>query len=180
MENERNSIDDELMPHDPGKIPTFLKVLCILTFVGAGFGIISGLSGLVGSAAQEEGLRMMQNMPNDLPDDFGVFQGMMEGILDFDIEEMIKWTFYMNIANLIGAAMCLTGALIMWKLKKSGYFIYVIGCIIPTVIGFIGMRHMFSGGFFGKFAQMGVVFTALFSVAFIIMYGVNLKHMRSR
>lgn len=34
-----------------GSRPTFLTVLCILTFIGSGLGVIGGLMGLIGSSA---------------------------------------------------------------------------------------------------------------------------------
>jgi hypothetical protein len=52
----------------------------------------------------------------------------------------------------------------MWKLKKTGFYVYtgaqLAGIIAPIVMG-------------SSFGTMG----AIFSVLFIVLYGMNLKHM---
>lgn len=62
--------------------------------------------------------------------------------------------------------LALAGVIMMWKLKKTGFYLYtgaqLLGIIIPVVIA--GMASM---SWFGL----------IISVAFIVMYGLNLKHM---
>jgi hypothetical protein len=58
----------------------------------------------------------------------------------------------------------------MRSLKKTGYYIYVAGCII----GIVGPLAIVGGGIMGGMILLGSVF----SILFIILYGVNLKHMR--
>lgn len=160
--------DDLIDLHDEGmpqKRPTFLTVICILTFIGSGLGLLGAIVGIFSSDMNEETFRMASSTLSDTP--FG----------GFNFEEMIRWQKIMNLSNLGGAALCLTGALLMWKLKKIGYFIYVPGALIPSIIGFIGIQKMMSGMMAG-FGMIGVVAGAVFSVAFIIMYGANLKHMK--
>ena len=149
-----------------GRIPVFLKVLCILTFVGSGLGILGAFVGLLMRRMTETNFRVMQSLGDDA-----------FGLLGVDLEQMIKWQTYMNIANLIGAAMCLTGALLMWRLKKTGFYVYVPGALIPLIVSAIGMQYIMSG-FMSGFGMMGVVLSGMVSAAFIIMYGVNYKHLR--
>jgi len=59
----------------------------------------------------------------------------------------------------------------MWKLKKTGFYIYVIGEIAPVILPFV----LFGG--FGVLGTMALVMGLIFPIAFIIMYALNLKHM---
>lgn len=150
----------------PKGIPVFLKVLCILTFVGSGIGVLGALIGLATSGLANDGFRMMEHMDNGIFGDFG-----------FNIEQMIKWQKYMNFANLGGSLLCLTGALLMWRLKKTGYFLYVPGVLIPLVVSAIGMQYIMTG-FMASMGIIGVFISGLIAAAFIVMYGLNFKHLK--
>ncbi len=113
--------------------PTFLTVLCILSYIGCGLAILGGL---------------------------------------------ISITKISGIVNLLAALICLYGVIQMWKLKKIGFYFYLVGEILPIIvtIATIGFATMFSfaGGIFAIIAGgLGLVF----AIAFIVMYALNLKHM---
>jgi hypothetical protein len=76
----------------------------------------------------------------------------------------------LNTISVIVALLCLVGAFQMRKLKKTGYYIYIVACLI----GIIGPLAIIGGGIMGGFILLGSVF----SIFFIILYGVNLKHLR--
>ena len=60
-----------------GKRPVFLTVLCILTFVGAGFSIISGLFGMLAMGAMENMTSSFADMDADIASEMGMdFQNM--------------------------------------------------------------------------------------------------------
>ncbi|MBL7952749.1 MAG: hypothetical protein JNM62_13640 [Flavobacteriales bacterium] len=65
----------------------------------------------------------------------------------------------------------LAGVLLMWRLRRIGFWVYltssIAGLAIPIWLLGAGVATMFAMGIGG-----------LFSVAFIILYAVNLKHMR--
>jgi hypothetical protein len=52
----------------------------------------------------------------------------------------------------------------MWKLQKVGYFLYVGASVVSMIMGII-----YSG-----FGVMAVIFPILF----IVLYGLNLKHLK--
>lgn len=148
--------------------PVFLTVLCILTFVGSGFGLLAALFGMLFSGMNQTSMRIMERSMENNPfaDSFG-----------FNYEEMVRWTTYSNWANLIGSALCLTGALMMWKLKKIGFFLYIPGWIIPVVISAFAMKYMMTG-MLASFGAVGVVINIIFAGGFIVMYGLNYKHLK--
>jgi FtsH-binding integral membrane protein len=67
---------------------------------------------------------------------------------------------------LVLALASLYGAIMMWKLKKMGFYLYsganVIALFIPMIMAS------------GKFPIFGLIITALF----IFLYGLNLKHLK--
>jgi hypothetical protein len=83
-----------------------------------------------------------------------------------------------GIINLLAALICLYGVLQMWKLKKMGFYLYLIGEITPMIVGIatLGFAGIFSfgGGFFAIIAGLMMIFPVLF----IILYGLNFKHLQ--
>lgn len=161
-----NDIIDTNQINTSNKLPTFLKVLCILTFIGSGLGILSALINFTTSDLTEESLNLSNKVLQGSP-----FDGAI------NIEEMINWQKYINLSNLIGSLLCLGGALLMWNLKKVGYYLYIPGWIIPITVSAIGMKYMISGSLAG-FGYISVVLNVIFAAAFITMYGLNFKHLK--
>ncbi|MDH4473635.1 MAG: hypothetical protein QE487_13580 [Fluviicola sp.] len=163
---------DQTYEQGPAKRPMFLKVLCILTFVSCGLSFISSIYGLLTVKQSEEAMKMVMNIQqnNDMPE---IVSSMQEGL-----SKIMEWTttsYYLALGNVV---ICLAGALLMWRLKKPGYFIYIFGQILP----FISLVGMYSAvqdiPILGFSMIIGGIFSAIFAIAFIIMYGLNVKHMR--
>lgn len=141
--------------------PTFLTVLCILSFIGVGFAVISQLIALfatkAGSAlmdAATESLEGYQDIPG----------------MDL-VESTVDHASTLAIIGIVAALVVLWGVIWMWNLKKTGYYIYIVGELTPVIVSFILVGFgSFLGGFF---AMIGLIFPVLF----IILYGLNVKHM---
>lgn len=145
--------------------PTFLSVLCILAFIGNGLGIIQGLF-----------LWMMSGFYAKLFS--GLTKSLGTGKEEMrTVEKVLNGLSWWAISIVIGSLICLAAAIIMWKLKKSGYFLYILGQIIPL----LGVLFFFIGTFKGA-ASGGVVIlvllSAIFPIAFIVMFGLNQKHLK--
>jgi hypothetical protein len=142
------------------KRPAFLTVLCILSFIAAGISIV-GLA--IGAAAK--GVVESAGGTTDLGD-LGNLQGM-EGMGEAQVA-LDQASAAFSWPSMIGAILLtiigLVGVIKMWKLQKQGYYIYtgaaVVGLILPVVLG---------AGF--------SVFSLIITAAFVVMYGLNLKHM---
>ncbi len=172
MEENKEILDiNEVNPEQ--KRPAFITVLCILTFVGAGLGLLTGLWSLFTIGQVQDTFDTLDRLG-------GFGESSLGGMDDF-----YRWTKISVYLNLLGNAMCLTGALMMWNLKKIGYFIYIPGQLIPLIGSFMVISSMTGfmgaagpgGGMFASMGMIGFFIGALFPAAFIIMYGVNLKHM---
>ena len=126
---------NEVQAVQENKRPVFLTVLCILTFVGSGLALLFALIGLVAAGAIESFAASIPGMP-DLGD-VGIFT------------QIIRILLY---------AGSLFGAIMMLKLKKLGFYLYVVANVVLLVM---------------SFGIMGLVITA----GFIVMYGLNFKAM---
>jgi hypothetical protein len=84
----------------------------------------------------------------------------------------------MGKIDLLAALVCLFGVILMWKLKKNGFYLYVIGEITPFIGGVatVGLTGLFSfaGGFMSIIAGLMMIFPILF----IILYTLNFKYLK--
>lgn len=152
---------------DGNRIPAFLKVLCILTFVGAGFGILGGFYAVFANDWTIKTLEMSQDNPFSIGIDYSAY-----------IEKLRAWGVVAGLLNVLGNGLSLLGALMMWKLRKTGYYIYVVGHIIPLVALYALLGGGPGMGAWQGFQVLTQAMGIIFPIAFIIMYGVNLKHMK--
>ncbi|MFT6280174.1 MAG: hypothetical protein ACJA0U_000291 [Salibacteraceae bacterium] len=166
MDMDKDILDDE--EGTIKKRSQFLNVLCILTFVGSGLGVLGAIWGLVPSTV-ETGLQSMRELQET--------QNQIFDIGDFNEVEYVKWSFYSNIAGIATSLICLTGALLMFRLKRNGYFVYIAGWIAQIVITSMAMPHLLTGDLAGA-GVISIVFNILIMIAFFVMYGLNLKHMK--
>ncbi len=154
--------------------PTFLMVLCILTFLGSGYAIFSGITGYL-TADATAGLTQaaMQDAQDQIAssDDAGskMAEKMLSGISDVLKPENLKKN---AMFTAIAAIFTLAGAILMFQLKKAGFWLYVVGTIISIVAPFVifGAGNLFS---------LGMAFiTALIGILFVILYALNLKYLK--
>jgi len=102
--------------------PTFLSVLCILTFIGSGLGLLFGIIGIVAAGAIESFASYMQ------------VPGLGGNIV-------------VQIISIVLVAASLYGAIQMWKLKKLGFYIYAAANVILLVMSFGIMSLIFTALF---------------------------------
>jgi hypothetical protein len=158
------------------KRPTFLTVLCILSFIGVGFQIISGFitigSGAMTSAVTQVGQSYSESMSN--LEGLENVEGMDQAIAGLNeaveaANKMAQYATTLGIVNILAALVCLLGVIWMWKLQKKGFYVYVIGEIVPPILTLL----LVGFGFGGIMATLGFIFP----IIFIILYALNLKHM---
>jgi hypothetical protein len=134
------------------KRPVFLTVLCILSFIAAGFAIIGyiGVITVMGAASAAMGaLEGMEGMEG------------MEAITSAGPSAGMTWAYI--IVGFLTTIVALMGVIKMWKLKKQGFMLYAGASVVSMIMGIV-----YSGFNIG-----GVIVT----VAFIVMYYLNVKHL---
>jgi hypothetical protein len=148
--------------------PTLLTVICILSFIWAGFAIIGSGLGYVGmkmmaSGAVEE--MVAQSGDANAMAQIEEAQAKMEesGLDAGQLANLMLVVMALSVVVLIGVIM-------MWKLKRTGFFVYtgaqVVSALSPVLMG--GKMDM---------SAMGMGSLGL-TVLFIVLYGMNLKHMK--
>lgn len=138
-----------------GARPVFLTVLCILSFIAAGFavfGYITVITLMGAASALTSGMEAMEGM-----------EGMegMSALTTATPSAGMTWAYV--IVGFVTTIVALIGVLKMWKLKKQGFMIYAGASIVSLI-----MSIVYSG-----FGVVGAVIT----IGFIVMYYLNVKHM---
>src|SRR5579863_8927812 len=161
------SKDDNWLGEQANQLPATLNVLTWLTLIWNGLGFLLAFWGF--SRAQATYDTTVQNQANleSAPEWARRFAGphpveTARAMLDNRLPVLI--------IGLIGTFLCFFGALQMRKLKKMGFSLYILGDIVPFAIGiFVG---------FDVFALFGYMFITVVAVLFIILYAVQLRHLK--
>jgi len=154
------------------KRSTFLTVICVLTFIGSGLGLWDAVmdylsadfAGQVASQALEE-VQDKLDQEKDVPGFMGSLLGSVrEGMNPANLR---KLGMVEGIAN----ALTLAGALLMWRLRRSGFWLYTGGIVVLVA----GQLVIFGNGLIGL-AAAGII--GFFGILFIVAYALNLRQMR--
>lgn len=132
---------------EAGKRPVFLTVLCILSFIAAGFGILAYVGAITAMGAASAISSSIEGMEG-VGESVGPSMGM-------------TWAYI--IIGFLTTIIGLIGVIKMWKLKKQGFMLYAGSSVVSMIMGIV---HT---GF-----SIGAV---IIPIAFIVMYYLNVKHM---
>jgi hypothetical protein len=154
--------------------PTFLTVLCILTFIASAWGIFNAYTSYssadiapgVGQEAMDKVKDQMDEASSDEASS-AIVDKMMNSVSGALQPENIKKN---GIATGISSLLTLLGAILMWGLNRKGYFVYVAGVLVSIIAPMV----IYGGGIMGMATAGWSVFTG---VLFSILYFLNLKHM---
>lgn len=152
--------------------PTFLTVLCFLTFMSS----VSGLwtqserlwnPGIVADKTRETFETVRENLEGQATTaDTETMDRMFEAVIRQTTSETITTG---AIILLIFESMCLYAAYLMWNLQKKGFYLYLGG----IAVAFLAPLFLI-GGWLGVINAIAGIFLSVFMM---IMYAFNLKHM---
>lgn len=157
------------------KRPTFLTVLCIITFIVSGFSFFGSVEDMFSSnsTSQEEWdemtlqfEEMSENMDSDMQDMMASIMESMAGMMETQESSHI----ILVVIGILATLLSLLGAFWMFKLKKIGFYTY----IVSKIVGVLGPLAIFGFSVFSLLMYAGGFFAA---VVFIILYGTNAKHL---
>jgi hypothetical protein len=175
------TMSDEIYSEPEQALPTqrstFLTVLCVLTFLGSAFGIFQGITAFVSAdkmvtemnkniTEQEKATKEIEQKKNDPGSKFAL--KMIDSVKGLTAEKLKQSSIASSLANVL----TLLGALLMWRLNRKGFYLYVAGIIATVAAPFI----IFGSG--NIMAIFGSAIPAFFGVIFIAMYAFNLKDMK--
>ncbi len=147
-------------------LPTGINVLTILTIVGSAIAIISSVWQYFRA---EKGYNDLVKAQSNMEEAPAFVKKMMGPEMVEMARKSMEFKLPILLLGLVGAALCLYGALEMRKLKKQGYILWVVGEFLPV----IAMALIVGTGVFAGFALFGLVIP----VIFLILYSVNKKHL---
>ena len=153
--------------------PTFLTVLCIISFVGLGMKILNSFSGMIFglfTSRFEPFIRdnINQNINyNDIPEQIRFFVADSFNIAYKAMERATP----MSLVTLVLAVVAIFGVIMMWKLRKTGFYLYAGSKIFILMVPFLFLGLNF-------FTLIAVSAASFFAILFIILYAVNMVHMK--
>ncbi|HUZ60546.1 MAG TPA: hypothetical protein VMU83_17375 [Hanamia sp.] len=162
---------------EPEKRPSFLTWLCILTFIGSGWSILSCIWSYTTShkvaATFSENARLRTDSSlhkntagvviREKPNPFeGKMKASFSEILN---ENNIRKS---AIGGFIAALLTLSGALMMWWLYRKGFYLYILGVAFGIIVPFYVYGNDFLAIGISSFANF-------FGLVFIALYALNLK-----
>lgn len=155
--------------------PGFLTVLCVLSFISTGMGLVSGfVTTLMGPSSDEQMLEAKVEMTKTISDvkELGVswLVDLLEKIQA--MSEQINENFYLaSIMSLLVVIFGFYAVLKMYRGFKLGFHLYIGYCLLSIV----SLYFYVSAESIPSFI---VIFNLLFSGLFIFLYSRNLHWMR--
>ena len=137
------------------------QVLCILSFVACGLFILIYSIGAMAMGISEETIsgvwdKVLESQPQ------------LESVnpVDFfhEVGKLCLYNLLTNIASLVGV-------ILMWRLNKIGFFIYIIA---ELATNFMGLDMNVEGA---DKSSLSMIFSIAVDLVFIVMYALNLKYM---
>lgn len=152
------------------KLPSGLNVLTILTFIGSAFDLLSTCWTFLFA---KTGIDKMEEMINSgKVDQLPVFLRKMYTPEAMEMaRKAYENRFPIFLIGIVAVSLCVYGAIQMRKLKMQGYFLYVIGELLPfvPVLLFIGA---------GSLSNLKGILTISFAALFILLYTLQRKHLK--
>ncbi len=162
-----NTAADTLFPddHEVPKLTQTLNVLTILTFIGCAIGILfSAATPWLLDFSNRMIVKSMDS-PDLTPEKIAELRKAKESI------ELTQHNIVPLIAiGVAGIILCFIGALMMRKLKKDGYWLYVAGQLVPLIGGIVIMGT-------AQYSTPSSFFVPLVIIVFIVLYTLQRKYL---
>lgn len=154
-----------------GGVPTFLMVLIVLTSINVVFNLYQAIKDLFVSAESTASIEAefysaidqsgmeMQDMP----------EWLMQGMMEF-IEKLSANAVTIRVVDVIYYALLGVAAFLMYRLKMTGFYLY----LVVNILGVLVTPVLYGFNFIG--IGMAVLY-AIVAVVFIAMYSANRKHL---
>jgi hypothetical protein len=166
--NNPKANEMEIIETNPKQRPGLLTAICILTFIGSGFGVLNNIFGMIMSPIKNFlDPDIFENVLDNVHDEYA--RKFIEQALEI-AQKALEHIFEISLAQFVLYAASLTGAILMFQLKKTGFYIYSTAQVLLLFVtpAFIG---------FNLFVNVGMMFGSVFTILFIALYAINLKKM---
>ncbi len=152
--------------------PTLLTVIGILSFIGLGYRILTGLiNAALGPVASSFALFLSDIFENEV--DLSAVPESLHGIIESIFDAVLGLLdnisgIYLTIVLL--SVIALLGVIMMWQLRKSGFYVYAAARSLIAFVPFIFIGY-------NMVSLIWFISSILFGILFIILYGLNLREM---
>ena len=146
------------------KRTNLLSVVCILSFVNGLFSLFSHLSNAFMGVSKQQAEETAKII-------YEAFPELKEQTLNY-YSVWVDAYFTHELTNGILFTMGLIGVYEMFKMRKRGYFMYGVAHLLLSFYPVLFIVH-------NAFSEQLVVFSALITLLFLILYGSQLKHMKT-
>ena len=168
--SELNSPSDFLPSTGEKKaIPSGINVLTILTFIGCAIGLLGAGYNFMNAKSGLDKMEAAINSP-----DYENMPALAKKFMSPEALEVARKSYEnrvpINLISLIGIGLCFFGALQMRQLKMQGYYLYLVGEIIPL----IGMAIFIGIGSLTGFS--GIIIIG-FTLLFVLLYTAQRKYL---
>lgn len=154
--------------------PQLLKVLCILSLIGGLYFVVYGaVESFTEIPARLVAFQDRQNQANmeKLGPDHPLNK-MNEGQAGM-MAKSVEYAKPLGYSHIGLGLLSLAGVWFMWNLKKIGFALYVLAQVGLHTGSFLAL------GTEDEWGNASQVFGAVVTIVFIVLYAVNLKHMRN-
>ena len=172
---EENSEYSQPISNASPKRSSFLKVLCILSFVMCALSFLFGIIGVFQSTpeAMQKNVEQIRLVNPEMADQ------MENQMIEMDANPYTKVAPYLGLVYTLLSFM---GVLLMWNLSKKGFYLYAIAEILPyTSFIFMGKNSLSMMGPPGAnnsvIAMIVVVMMVVIDVVFVSLYAKKLNEM---
>lgn len=148
------------------KLPSGINVLTILTFIGCG---LAGLVTLCLPLINDFVLKYLDKAASS-GKDFSAREIAQFEQSRAQIELTQQHMIPLMTIGLIGVALSLVGAIWMRKLKKDGFWLYVVGELAPVIGAAIILG-------FDQYKSVGNIIGVLVPITFVILYSFQRKYL---
>jgi hypothetical protein len=174
MESNLNEFEQER----PSR-PTLLTVLCILSFIGSSWTIVTDVYSYATANVTVQAfakVRVDQNDSDVKKDTAGsqdthkriLFRNRMMGSLQkMMTPDNIRKS---SLGSFIAALFTLAGALLMWWLRRPGFYLYIVGVLLALIVPF----YLYGNNLLA--VGLSSV-TTFFGLVFIALYALNIKNL---
>lgn len=145
------------------KRPSLLTIICVFSFIGLAYSVMSTLMSL---ASSESILNSFYDLESVYPEN-NILKGLSEYAYRIETYGSILLLF-----ELIFNAFCLVGVLLMWNMRKVGYYFYLFGEISPIIVYFILI------GFVSTIPDVIIIIHTIIALLFSILYATQLRFLR--
>ncbi|MBN1158424.1 MAG: hypothetical protein JXA61_03520 [Bacteroidales bacterium] len=154
----------------PKNRPDTLTVVCILSFVGLGWRIFRSLMDAVAGTFTSNLTFILDDVVQDLESEDEPFTSFAAGIMTA-VQKLMENISVIALIKILCSILALVGVILIWNLRKPGFYIYavfrILILLIPVMV--MGMNIISL-----SMVASGTVFTALF----IVLYAIHLKYLK--